>query len=308
MTFRLKIRLPGSLTVGTLQMLLQEWPHDQPSFVEVDFGRQHWVEPVGTVALSCLLELAQRNGSSIEVTGLAGCRNEGYWARMRFFRNFGLAEPDFGRARNATGRFSEICRITDADDTDEIADRIVAAMTPSAEERQVYMHVVTEALNNVCQHSGSVGFCASQFYPQINVVRFAIGDCGVGLRHSLQNYGPATDVEAIKLALRVGITGRPAIPRGLQRKALRNRGVGLSAIEKLVTGNGGRLLVRSGTGGMHSWRAKAFQDAGTAWPGTLVSAEMKRGVSRGFHDIMRELDAELRSAAGKTARRPRRMP
>jgi len=299
------IRLPGALTMPNLSRLLKVWPHDEPA-IELDFRDQRWVEPAGTVALTCLVHAASNRGQEVTVN-VERCQNAVNWARMGFFRNLGLPEPgQRDRAQDPGGRFSEIAVVDDIDETDGIAAGLVAVANPSERARLIYLHVVTEALNNVAQHSGAVGYCASQYYPANNRVRFAIGDCGVGLFENLRDHRPETDTDAILLALKVGIKGRSRVPPGLQPRHLRNRGVGLSAIRRLVVGNGGTLTIRSGVGRYTGWVNGASIDGAYRWPGTLIDAEMPRNtVNRDFRAAMLELSAELRKIERASRRRGR---
>ena len=216
---------------------------------------------------------------------------------MGFFRNLGLFDPPGGGTpRDPEGRFSEIRVVEDTNETDYISSDIVSVTEPLEEARQIYLHIVTEALNNVCQHSGAAGYCASQYYPKKNLVRFAIADYGIGLRNSLEAYNPNSDLDAIRLALKVGVSGGPRRLRVGEPQHMRNRGVGLTAIKKLVVGNGGRLTIRSGVSGFYIHSRGAGLEAEVPWPGTLVAAEMPRNqVNRSFRDAMEELRTELRA-------------
>jgi len=71
-----------------------------------------------------------------------------------------------------------------------------------------------ELVDNFRRHSEhGAGACAFQYYPQLGSLKFAIGDCGIGIRESLSRnpqylrvrYG--TDEAAAKLALDEGVSG-----------------------------------------------------------------------------------------------------
>ena len=63
------IRLPGALTMPNLSRLLKIWPHDEPA-IELDFRDQRWVEPAGTVALTCLVRAASNRGQEVTLTDI----------------------------------------------------------------------------------------------------------------------------------------------------------------------------------------------------------------------------------------------
>jgi hypothetical protein len=159
------IELPPELTIDTIDDLVDRWSDQDPN-ITIDLSRNRWVHPIGTVALSCLAARALTRGCNPSFK-VDGCRNLGYWQRMRFFENFGLSGiPSGGEPKSAEGRFSEVTKILDINDTDRIAEELVRVASPAEEALQTYSHIVSEALNNVCQHSRGQGFCASQYYPE----------------------------------------------------------------------------------------------------------------------------------------------
>src|SRR5207342_580460 len=97
----------------------------------------------------------------------------GYWERMGFFACLDLDGPPATARHDPAGRFYELRRVTGMDDVDQLTEELVAVTNPDASARRVHGYVVSEALNNVCQHSGAEGYCASQYYPGDGVVRFA---------------------------------------------------------------------------------------------------------------------------------------
>jgi hypothetical protein len=149
-------------------------------------------------------------------------------------------------------------------------------------------------MNNVCQHSLAHGFSAAQYWDKTGEVQFCIGDFGCGLMSALTaHYNPQDDVEAILLALKVGVTSRP--PQFGQRH-MRNRGVGLSAAHRLVVANLGQICVWSGRGWVTGIPSSAMH-CEHGWTGTLVSVTMQRdNLTAGFRVVMDQLTAELRVA------------
>jgi hypothetical protein len=289
-----RVLVAARLNLSSLTRLVEQWPTS--GSIELDFAEQEWVYPSGTVGLSCLVSLARQRGQSVDLVGLDACRNITYWERMSFFRNFGLSGvAASGIPRPARSRFSEVRPIRDINETDEIAAGLVDATSPTPEARQTYSHVVSEALNNVCQHSKAAGFCASQFYENDgSVVRFCIADWGVGLRTSLASHAPNDDLSAILTSLKVGVSGRSRAAQSADPAHMRNRGVGLSAIERLVVSNGGELVIWSGSA-LYSQDANGAESRQvTNWQGTLLTAKMPRNVIRAsFRDVMEQLIAEL---------------
>jgi anti-sigma regulatory factor (Ser/Thr protein kinase) len=106
-----------------------------------------------------------------------------------------------------------------------------------------------EVIRNVVEHSESntVQFCA-QHWPTMNRVHLAILDRGRGVRASLSRNPYLTissDVDALKLSLMPGVSGR--MHRGIrrQRGAWQNTGYGLYMTSRLAVA-GGNFWVVSG--------------------------------------------------------------
>jgi hypothetical protein len=187
--------LPARLTLQTLPHLCNAWPEDGE--VRINFGHQGWVLPSGIVGLSCLIEAATRRGQHVTCI-LQGCQNASYWQRMGFCARFGVTGiAAAGVPHAARSRFSELQRISDMEEVDAITEGLIQVTALSPEARDIYGHVVSEALNNVCQHSGAAGYCMSQFYPSERSVRFCIADCGQGLRKALARFNPESDETAV---------------------------------------------------------------------------------------------------------------
>lgn len=284
--------LPRYLTMDTLPGFVGKWP--ATGKIKVDFNEQRFVHPVGTAALCCLIRKAEQDGRNVELD-FERCQNVSYWDRMGFFDHFPRFRPpnEHGR-RDPAGRFSEIKRVSDIGLVDRLTDDLVGVVQPESRARQVYSHVVSEALNNVCQHSTQEGFCASQYYEKTNECRFSIVDFGVGLRESLRRHSPHDDRSAILLSLTVGVTGTNPTSQRRVPSHMRNRGVGLAAILELVTKNYGSLAVWSGTALYRANSKGASLTTAPKWPGTLVAAKIPRQMAGPpFHDIMRTLSEAL---------------
>lgn len=268
--------VPRRLDISGLRSIISDWPHDADQ-VSLNFSRHEFVLPVGSVALSCLLS-GTRNKPAPRVSVDPGsCGSLGYWARMGFFRNIGMGEyMKTGQYHDPSGRFSEIKLVDDDENIDTIAQEVVDVLGPPDDWCQIYMHIVTEALNNICQHSSSIGYCASQYYSSNNTVCFAFADTGIGLQEALSGHQPRDDEHAIAIALKPGISGRTEFERRMDPLAKRNRGVGLSMIRYLVENNAGSMCIWSGECIYFGDGGGQRFEATPVWPGTLVSIEMPR--------------------------------
>lgn len=304
-----RVVLSPRLDFDGVARLLKDWP-EEPEGLVVQLARDQWVEPEGLVALACLIRRhAERTNGKIELDWSACPDRVGYWERMGFFAAFGLESPGFTDPLGAIrGRFSELLPVSLPDDVDDVAETVLSAIDLEGEARKICQHIVTESLNNVVQHSGTAGFCLAQYYGRRETVKLCIGDWGVGLLGTLSGRGARDDLQAIELALEVGVTG--SLPR-LQQREMRNRGIGLTAIERLVKANRGTVQISSGRARVRVGPDGLARRVGLArWPGVLLVAALRRKqILTGVREILRQLDEELRAKERAVGTRPiRRIP
>lgn len=288
------LTLPTQMDDKSLSTFMTTWPSD-PVNITVVFNKKQWSTPTGMVGLACLIDKHQKKGGSVELN-FEQCEGTGYWERMGFFREIGLPAPVCanGIARPASGRFAELRKIGDIEEVDNVTQELVSATHTSAQGLKTFSHILSEAMNNVCQHSGAYGFSAAQYWEYNGRVEFCIADTGQGLLSALTpSHTPSDDADAIRLALKVGVTSRSPY---FNQRQMRNRGVGLSCIERLVRANGGRFQVWSGHGRFANENDAPYLTS-DSWIGTLISVNMKRDeLTADFHNVMQQMAEELRLA------------
>jgi anti-sigma regulatory factor (Ser/Thr protein kinase) len=229
---------------------------------------------------------------------------------MGFFENFGLYDlGKQGQSRAPQGRFSVIRRVTPDTDNDRIAHEIVQVQQANAEAYQIFQHIVSEALNNISQHSTAEGFTASQYYDSQGRSAFCIADHGCGLRTALRRFDLSDDAEAIRKALEAGVSGRSRTQQLAEPEQMRNRGVGLSIIRQLIVKNGGQLRIWSGSAAYTEEGNEIEVRSVTPWNGTLLSAILPRDrIMAPFDEIATEIMSELRRRDRERPRRVGRLP
>ena len=101
-----------------------------------------------------------------------------------------------------------------------------------------------EIMDNVLQHSEeSEGFVMIQMHRAARKIAFAVADSGIGIYKSLaaSSHRPKTHVDALKLAIKKGVTRDERI----------GRGNGLWILSETVKHNGGQYTLQSGEAGLH---------------------------------------------------------
>jgi anti-sigma regulatory factor (Ser/Thr protein kinase) len=145
----------------------------------------------------------------------------------------------------------------------------IAKRTPWTHDScTTFTALALEIMENVGQHSGrSEGVLALGVDPKKELIRMAITDRGMGIRSSLlQNpecAGVDDDLLAIEMAMEAGGTGEPGSGGGM----------GLYFARALLRGNGGRIVVHSGSASLEEDDERSARRHPAAMTGTLVLLE-----------------------------------
>jgi hypothetical protein len=190
----------------------------------------------------------------------------------------------------------------------------------NVEYEKTLRYVISELLYNTMEHGkrfftregiydggpvrdpGGVKQCPSivQFtwYSNRQEMSFIVADLGIGIKRHLENVYPsfANDVDAIKYAIRPGISGSVASD---PYQAKNNAGVGLFLSSNIVRKLKAEMYIVSGNGVLHiSPRDVTGNTIMQNWPGTFVLVNLKlskdtTGVN--LHKMM----SEFRTAAAR---------
>jgi anti-sigma regulatory factor (Ser/Thr protein kinase) len=228
-----------------------------------DAHAAEWASPYGLVGLLVAGQAARRGNSGEPplLTAPTQADVASYWARAGFFRE---AEQLFeihgripkGRAREESDVLLPVTPVRAAEDVHEVVSRIQQrASAILASELQLdpkatmgFAMALSEACQNIVEHAGVGGWVAVQSYHwrrklARRVVVIAVGDAGIGFRHSLEptqakrfgdRWGDATALEA-------------ALIQGVSRFRDPGRGQGLAGIRRYLARWDGKVAIRSGT-------------------------------------------------------------
>lgn len=285
------LQIPQRLNLRGISSLLGQWDLSKETTLVLD--PYQWVDPVGLVGISCLIDLAEKEYGQHTSIDYSNCNNASYWERMEFFKCMGLVGPSpNGERHQADGRFCELKKIEDDNNTDSITKALVdtLCLEKYSSSWLAVHHIISEAINNVCHHSDSFGYAHAQYLPNSDRVNISIGDSGIGLQSALSRVYPEiqTDKQAVIKALQPCVTSNPPHNRQTER---RNRGVGLTTIHRLV---------EACEGDLHLWSGDTLWHNGTSthhygrWSGTLVAVSIKRDkITPQFHELMEGIHEEI---------------
>lgn len=148
---------------------------------------------------------------------------------------------------------------------------------------------IEEIFNNINDHAEEqIGCVFAQHYPNLNSIRIAISDFGVGIPNRVQRKHPSlSDGEALQKAIQQGFTTR-SIPR--------NSGAGLDVlIRNVVNNNKGSVYIHSNSGILsctHRNREVRIDpvDHESFYPGTLIEIVLRTDTIENVSDIEEEFE------------------
>lgn len=265
----------------------------------IDNADHQWIEPVGLVSLAAAIRNLRYGRTHTCAVDFTAPEKLEYWQRMDLLSVVGIERDEGFRRYPAAGRFMELCSIGSFGEVDLAARRLLDVVPDDPDLRQFFYYCLSELLNNAFQHGASdmePQTCA-QVWPDRRRGQIAVADCGIGIKRALEfnpDFRPATDAEAISLAMRPWTSGRAHL-RGPYAE-YGTKGNGLFVIRRLIEGVGGRLVIASQTGLRDVLAAREVSPAVGSWPGTVVGVEFPLDLPRDWLALMKPIWAELSRA------------
>lgn len=274
----LTIQARGALNQDTFENA-GRWKEADVDRLVIDLRKCWFVDSYALVTLLTVMTLWAMGGDEVRLHLPASKGARTYLARMHFFEllpeGIDCDEP----LPTVTERPSMLVPLKrlDLDAGEHAIDELGRFVWPQLPARlaDAFTEALVEIGANVIQHAGArVGFVAAQRFenayqgrvpPRLQLV---VGDAGIGIRASLAAGRPEaagmSDEQAILLALREGVTGKPGT----------NSGVGLSTVREYADAFMGILRVRSGEGMVVRRRRVQSSRLVPGLPGTIVAVEL----------------------------------
>lgn len=221
-----------------------------------------WASPYGLVGLLVAGESERRRaGEPPLLTVPANADVLSYWTRAGFFHHAAAlfeihGKVPKGRAPVPSDVLLPVTPVRAAEDVHEVVSHIQQRATAiltgelglDPKATMGFAMALSEACQNIVEHAGTGGWVAVQSYHwrrklKRQVVVIAVGDAGVGFRHTLEptqakrfgdRWGDAAALEA-------------ALIQGVSRFRDPGRGQGLRGIRGYLTRWDGKIAIRSGT-------------------------------------------------------------
>jgi hypothetical protein len=244
---------------------------------------------------------------------------------MGLFPFLGCEAPEQIKPHEPAGRFIPLTQIRTSTELSSFIVDMVPLLHASREEVQPIQYVISELVRNVIEHSSSPNgatLCA-QYYKNTRRLALGVVDTGIGIRASLaNNYAPASDLAAVMLALRPGVTGTTRGAYGSEN----NAGAGLFFTKSIACASDNFFLLASGTGAFKLLGTPAAQativiqgrpesdyhrefDDLPGWPGTVVGIDVAIEKGRTFAQLLTEIrnvyGIDRQGSRGRNRKEPR---
>jgi hypothetical protein len=291
---RRKGAMSGVLTLGSLDPAFEAANGVDGGMVVVDLRSVEFVEPAGLCGLAALLEHLIPRTRLVGVR-LAGHNVPAYLERMDFFRIFGHrieANVDVAaleeRRRGNPGTLQELISFHSEGEIPGIINRISEILENKdyrLRERAAICATLSEICANAVEHGQSRfgAYGAVQAYQHVvsggrtrgerdgEEVIVAIADGGVGVRETLSRnpkYADhtETDNEALRHALKMGVSGTGEV----------GRGGGLAVVAQISARSSGSLSLRSCSGRVTYYGDRTNSRNVPPFPGTFVRVSLPR--------------------------------
>jgi anti-sigma regulatory factor (Ser/Thr protein kinase) len=319
------IEVPPSARLQNLEAFARRVSEgDDPSLTLLLPDSYFSLHPVALSAIATAGLRALRLGAPVTIPNLPDTNGVRYLERMGLFRLLQVPSEVRVFPREEAGRFVPLTVIRRGSELSKFVSDLVPLFHTDTRRAEPIQYVISELVRNTLEHSGanSASVVAAQLYKS-GTVAVGVADIGDGIRSSLaRSYRTKSDLDAIQLALRPGVTGTTRRLGGTED----NAGAGLFFCKSLAFAGANYFVIHSGTGFYKLLQRRtdsplvihgdATRDRATrysdmnSWPGTLVGIDLDTGGETTFSMILnfisREYDvdvrAEKKSAHKKKAR------
>lgn len=294
--------------MGNIDPFLRGFDPSDPGTLEIT-ANEKWIA-IHPVVLSMITAL----GLTVRPENIScqklEAKSRHYLVRMGLFRMLGI-EPGINIVEHEpAGRFIPITRIRTSEELSSFIAEMIPLLHLEREQSRTIGYIVSELARNVLEHSGSErgAVVCAQYYKKSNSIRIGIADAGVGIRTTINNsYGAETDMEAIRLALRPGITGTTRREGGTEQ----NAGAGLFFIKSIAGINRDFFVIYSGDALYKLLKSQAarprlhadpFDDRHSReeglprWRGTVVGADITLDQTAEFSALLDAIRITYRDA------------
>jgi anti-sigma regulatory factor (Ser/Thr protein kinase) len=275
---KLDIKLPKHANANSMYAFIGQALDNEgdarASRIHLDFSDLDFIDPVGVVILSNLIEYLRRCRVGGNMYGLNGAQSGGvrYLDDAGFFARYN--KKPLVAASHARAGMLPLQLVESMEGTNYVFRKLVPWLSFQLGVTEAALGTLRVCLEeiflNVADHSGTgVGCIAGQIFSKPeHQLHIAISDFGRGIPAQVRTVAPKlNDPQAVRLACQEGFTTKSNV---------RNRGAGLPNLIKIITAPGwGTVWIDSGFGNVSATRGNAgakivSRERADFYPGTLV--------------------------------------
>jgi anti-sigma regulatory factor (Ser/Thr protein kinase) len=241
----MRVHIPNSAFLGNLDAFLALFDPSIPDRLDVTTN-DRWmsIHPVVLAMIGALgLTVSSKNITFDDITTKSGH----YLETMGLFDLLKIPSPMQVTRHEAAGKLIPLTEIVDSPGLQRLITDMVPLLHLPPEKADSLRYILSELVRNVFEHSMSKygAVVAAQYFKKTNTVRIGVADTGVGIWQTIhESHGARTDLDAIKLALTPGITGKTAREGGTES----NAGAGLFFVRSIAKINRDFFVIYSGKG------------------------------------------------------------
>jgi len=270
--------------------------------LHVDMEDLEFAEPAGLLPLVCVLRNHVAAGGAVSIQSLPKSNDVcGYLERVNFYRLLSCGCGHKHGKRTNSDEFIEISEVgshslpgstktklhslfgTRVDVTGEAGDSFLTACAELVDNTRHAYNVAVEPQAVAWPTALILG----QYYEQSNTLHVTVCDSGIGIMRSLGAKDPqigfSSDKEAIDRALVLG----------MKAASHPGKGVGLAAITRFMSQNGGTLAIRSGLCSSIRTPYRRHKKV-PFWKGTVVSLEIRGARSIDISEVIAKMAGKVR--------------
>jgi anti-sigma regulatory factor (Ser/Thr protein kinase) len=237
------VHLPNSAFLGNIDFFLKNLDLSNPELLKVTSNKK-WLS-LHPVVLSMVASLGFKLGADkIECEEFTAA-SKNYIIRMGLLRILGVQADVSFVEHEPAGRFIPITQIRTSTELSAFITDMIPLLHLEREQAQTIGYIVSELVRNVIEHADSEtgAIICAQYYKKSNSIRVGIADTGRGIKYTItRSHRANTDMDAIRLALRPGITGTTRKEGGTEQ----NAGAGLFFIKSIASVNRDFFIIYSG--------------------------------------------------------------
>lgn len=304
----MKIHIPNSAWLGSIDSFLRGFDPSHPEKLEITFHKK-WMS-IHPMVLSMIAALGLNVDSSKITCEKLEATSKHYLERMKLFKFLGVKSGIKIKEHEAAGRFVPLTQIKDSKSLTKFVTEVTPLLHLEPKHAEPIRYIMSELIRNVLEHSFSKhgAIVCAQYYPKSNKIRIGIADTGIGIWKSInESYNPKNDLEAIRMALKPGITGTTRKEGGTER----NAGAGLFFIKSIASVNNDFFVIYSGkamykllkrTGKKIKLHADPFDYRHSklnnlpGWAGTVVGIDLSLDDTQEFSFLLQLLNQTLKDA------------